>query len=101
MIYQQQQQQPQQYPGSNQYGYLAGTQQQQQGQQPQQYPGSNQYGYLAGTQQQQQGQGMTNSPGGSYQANVPNQSSLNPYSKPPTTSIARPPSATIYQQGYK
>ena len=25
----------------------------------------------------------------------------NPYAKPPTTSLARPPSTTIYQPGYK
>ncbi len=79
---------------------------QQQQQQPQQY--YQQPGYLAGGPPQQplvqNLQGMSNSPGPSYQASAPinqNQASLNPYSKPPTTSIARPPSATIYQQGYK
>jgi len=79
-------------------------QHQQQQQQPQQF--YQQPGYLAGGPPHQTSlqnlQGMPNSPGASYQVGAPiNQASLNPYSKPPTASIARPPSATIYQQGYK
>jgi hypothetical protein len=41
---------------------------------------------------------------GAVQQNSPHivgTAQVNPYSKPPSASIIRPPSTTIYQQGYK
>lgn len=81
IMYQQQQQQPPQF-----------YQQQQQ-----QQPVSN----LGGQQQPQQQSSLPGQMAPNFQAGPQTPTGLNPYSKPPTASIVRPPSATIYQQGYR
>ncbi len=60
---------------------------------------SNQYNQMSHQhQQQQQQQQQQQTPGMGFSQAA---SMSNPYAKSPNLSLARPPSATIYQQGYK